>query len=63
MVEWSEDERTIINNIFATLDYEDVGPKALSRYMWGWLASVENLGRRVQDVSLNLVVFNFSYHL
>nr|XP_046234114.1 hemoglobin subunit beta-like [Scatophagus argus] len=38
MVEWTEQERTIINNIFAGLDYEDVGSKALSRclivYPW-----------------------------
>lgn len=40
MVEWTDDERTIINNIFATLDYDDVGPKALSRYIR--VASVEN---------------------
>lgn len=35
MVEWSEDERAIITGIFSTLDYEDVGPKALSRYIRG----------------------------
>ncbi|XP_053718098.1 hemoglobin subunit beta-like [Synchiropus splendidus] len=38
MVEWSDQERSIINNIFANLDYEDVGPKALCRclivYPW-----------------------------
>lgn len=32
MVEWTEDERAIINSMFATLDYEDVGSKALARY-------------------------------
>ncbi|XP_030019065.1 hemoglobin subunit beta-1-like [Sphaeramia orbicularis] len=38
MVEWSDQERSIINSIFASLDYEDIGPKALSRclivYPW-----------------------------
>ncbi|CAM9110229.1 unnamed protein product [Lampetra planeri] len=38
MVEWSEQERTIINSIMSGLDYEDVGAKALSRclivYPW-----------------------------
>ncbi|XP_070846243.1 hemoglobin subunit beta-1-like [Chaetodon trifascialis] len=38
MVEWTEQERSIINNIFSTLDYDDVGPKALVRclivYPW-----------------------------
>ncbi|XP_070783458.1 hemoglobin beta embryonic-2 [Enoplosus armatus] len=38
MVEWTEQERSIINNIFSTLDYEDIGPKALCRclivYPW-----------------------------
>ncbi|XP_072312038.1 hemoglobin subunit beta-like [Eucyclogobius newberryi] len=38
MVEWSESERSIITNIFSTLDYNDIGPKALSRclivYPW-----------------------------
>lgn len=32
MVEWTEQERAVINNIFATLDYDDIGPKALVRY-------------------------------
>ena len=31
MVEWTEQERTTIANIFANLNYEDVGPKALCR--------------------------------
>ncbi|XP_075889983.1 hemoglobin subunit beta-1-like [Nelusetta ayraudi] len=38
MVDWTDDERAIINSIFSTLDYDDVGPKALSRclivYPW-----------------------------
>ncbi|XP_008313279.1 hemoglobin subunit beta-1-like [Cynoglossus semilaevis] len=38
MVEWTEQERDIINSIFSSLDYEDIGPKALSRclivYPW-----------------------------
>ncbi|XP_029954315.1 hemoglobin subunit beta-like [Salarias fasciatus] len=38
MVEWSNKERSIITNLFSTLDYEDVGSKALSRclivYPW-----------------------------
>ncbi|XP_060883633.1 hemoglobin subunit beta-1-like [Labrus mixtus] len=38
MVEWTDQERTIINGIFASLDYEDIGPKSLSRclivYPW-----------------------------
>ncbi|KAK9530656.1 hypothetical protein VZT92_012144 [Zoarces viviparus] len=38
MVKWSDKERAIISSIFASLDYEDVGPKALSRclivYPW-----------------------------
>uniref|UniRef100_A0A673AW59 Hemoglobin subunit beta-1-like n=1 Tax=Sphaeramia orbicularis TaxID=375764 RepID=A0A673AW59_9TELE len=38
MVEWSDQERSIITSIFASLDYEDIGPKALSRclivYPW-----------------------------
>lgn len=32
MVEWTDRERNILNAIFSSLDYEDVGPKALSRY-------------------------------
>lgn len=32
MVEWTEQERAIINNIFGSLDYDDIGPKALCRY-------------------------------
>lgn len=31
MVDWSDKERSIITNLFANLDYEDVGAKALSR--------------------------------
>ncbi|KAF7659612.1 hypothetical protein LDENG_00295480 [Lucifuga dentata] len=38
MVEWTEEERSIINGIFANMNYEDIGPKALSRclivYPW-----------------------------
>ncbi|XP_072229877.1 hemoglobin beta embryonic-2 [Leuresthes tenuis] len=38
MVAWSEQERSIITSIFSSLDYEDVGPKALCRclivYPW-----------------------------
>ncbi|KAM4623496.1 hemoglobin subunit beta-2 [Polymixia lowei] len=38
MVEWTDSERTIINGIFANLNYEDIGPKALCRclivYPW-----------------------------
>lgn len=32
MVEWTDQERTIISNIFANLDYDDIGPKALCRH-------------------------------
>lgn len=31
MVEWTEQERSIINGIFANLNYDDIGPKALVR--------------------------------
>ena len=38
MVEWTEQERSIISSIFANLDYDDIGPKALRRclivYPW-----------------------------
>ncbi|KAM4623499.1 hemoglobin subunit beta-2-like [Polymixia lowei] len=38
MVEWTDSERTIINGIFANLNYEDIGAKALCRclivYPW-----------------------------
>ncbi|XP_022598160.1 hemoglobin subunit beta-like [Seriola dumerili] len=38
MVEWTEQERSIISGIFANLDYNDIGPKALCRclivYPW-----------------------------
>ncbi|XP_029954314.1 hemoglobin subunit beta-like [Salarias fasciatus] len=38
MVDWSDQERAIISDIFANLDYEDIGSKALSRclvvYPW-----------------------------
>uniref|UniRef100_A0A672H3S3 Hemoglobin subunit beta-1-like n=1 Tax=Salarias fasciatus TaxID=181472 RepID=A0A672H3S3_SALFA len=38
MVEWSDKERGIINSLFSTLDYEDIGSKTLSRclivYPW-----------------------------
>ncbi|XP_074519815.1 hemoglobin subunit beta-1-like [Halichoeres trimaculatus] len=38
MVEWSAKEREVINSIFSTLDYEDIGSKALIRclivYPW-----------------------------
>ncbi|XP_028331575.1 hemoglobin subunit beta-1-like [Gouania willdenowi] len=38
MVAWSEQERSIIANLFSNLDYEDVGAKALTRclivYPW-----------------------------
>nr|P23017.2 RecName: Full=Hemoglobin subunit beta-1; AltName: Full=Beta-1-globin; AltName: Full=Hemoglobin beta-1 chain [Cygnodraco mawsoni] len=38
MVKWSKTELTIINDIFSHLDYDDIGPKALSRclivYPW-----------------------------
>ncbi|XP_034427138.1 hemoglobin beta embryonic-2 [Hippoglossus hippoglossus] len=38
MVEWTEQERAIITSIFSSLDYDDIGPKALSRclivYPW-----------------------------
>uniref|UniRef100_A0A3P9H9S9 Leucine carboxyl methyltransferase 1 n=3 Tax=Oryzias TaxID=8089 RepID=A0A3P9H9S9_ORYLA len=49
MVEWTEQERSIITNIFGNLDYEDVGSKALSRclivYPWTqrYFASFGNL--------------------
>nr|P83272.1 RecName: Full=Hemoglobin subunit beta-1; AltName: Full=Beta-1-globin; AltName: Full=Hemoglobin beta-1 chain [Anarhichas minor] len=37
-VKWSDKERAVIISIFAGLDYEDIGPKALSRclivYPW-----------------------------
>lgn len=31
MVEWTDQERAIIDNIFSNLDYEDIGSKALIR--------------------------------
>ncbi|XP_028990933.1 hemoglobin beta embryonic-2 isoform X2 [Betta splendens] len=38
MVEWTEQERSIITGIFANLSYEEIGPKALVRclivYPW-----------------------------
>ncbi|XP_076616715.1 hemoglobin subunit beta-1-like [Chaetodon auriga] len=38
MVVWTEQECSIINSIFSSLDYEDIGPKALVRclivYPW-----------------------------
>ncbi|XP_028844221.1 hemoglobin beta embryonic-2 [Denticeps clupeoides] len=38
MVQWSDEERTIIQDIFSKMDYEDVGPRALARclivYPW-----------------------------
>ncbi|XP_031699257.1 hemoglobin subunit beta-1 [Anarrhichthys ocellatus] len=38
MVKWSDKERAAITSIFAGLDYEDIGPKALGRclivYPW-----------------------------
>ncbi|XP_046888961.1 hemoglobin subunit beta-like [Hypomesus transpacificus] len=38
MVEWTDDERAAINTIFSKLDYDSVGPEALSRclivYPW-----------------------------
>ncbi|XP_053197169.1 hemoglobin subunit beta-like [Scomber japonicus] len=38
MVEWTQQERTIITSIFSNLDYEEIGAKALSRclivYPW-----------------------------
>ncbi|CAL8262376.1 unnamed protein product [Arctogadus glacialis] len=38
MVEWTDSERAIINDIFATLDYEEIGRKSLTRclivYPW-----------------------------
>ncbi|KAJ0015761.1 hypothetical protein NQD34_014051 [Periophthalmus magnuspinnatus] len=38
MVEWSDSERNIITSIFSSLDYDDIGPKALCRclivYPW-----------------------------
>ncbi|XP_058477025.1 hemoglobin subunit beta-1-like [Solea solea] len=38
MVVWTESELSIINSIFSSLDYEDIGPKALCRclivYPW-----------------------------
>uniref|UniRef100_A0A672GVM5 Hemoglobin subunit beta-1-like n=1 Tax=Salarias fasciatus TaxID=181472 RepID=A0A672GVM5_SALFA len=49
MVEWSDKERSIITSLFSTLDYEDVGSKALSRclivYPWtqGYFAKFGNI--------------------
>ncbi|KAK7918989.1 hypothetical protein WMY93_010273 [Mugilogobius chulae] len=49
MVQWSDAERGIITNIFSTLDYNDIGPKALIRclivYPWTqrYFASFGNL--------------------
>nr|AAF36818.1 beta globin [Notothenia angustata] len=38
MVKWSDSERAIITDIFSHMDYDDIGPKALSRclivYPW-----------------------------
>ncbi|CAJ1080678.1 hemoglobin subunit beta-1-like [Xyrichtys novacula] len=38
MVEWTEQERSTINKIFGSLNYDDIGPKALRRclivYPW-----------------------------
>nr|O09232.2 RecName: Full=Hemoglobin subunit beta; AltName: Full=Beta-globin; AltName: Full=Hemoglobin beta chain [Melanogrammus aeglefinus] len=38
MVEWTDDERAIINGIFSNLDYEEIGRKSLCRclivYPW-----------------------------
>lgn len=42
MVEWTDDERAIITSIFSTLDYDDVGPKALSRYIQGLCLPLRN---------------------
>ena len=33
MVEWTEEERAFIQEIFSKLKYEDVGPKSLCRYV------------------------------
>lgn len=32
MVEWTDQERSVITSIFGNLDYDDIGPKALCRY-------------------------------
>ena len=32
MVQWTDEERGIINGIFANLDYEEIGRKSLCRY-------------------------------
>ncbi|AWP17400.1 Beta-type globin [Scophthalmus maximus] len=38
MVEWTDQERSVITSIFGNLDYDDIGPKALCRclivYPW-----------------------------
>ncbi|KAM6963770.1 hemoglobin subunit beta-1-like [Tautogolabrus adspersus] len=38
MVEWTDQERAVISSIFANIDYDDIGPKSLSRclivYPW-----------------------------
>lgn len=31
MVEWTDQERAIIDNLFNNLDYDDIGSKALIR--------------------------------
>jgi hypothetical protein len=31
MVEWTDEEHAAISDIFSKLDYDDVGPKFLSR--------------------------------
>ena len=32
MVEWTEQGSAIITSIYSHVDYDDIGPKALSRY-------------------------------
>ncbi|XP_037611980.1 hemoglobin subunit beta-1-like [Sebastes umbrosus] len=48
MVEWTDQERSIISSIFSTLDYDDIGPKALSRclivYPWTRRHFVKSFG-------------------
>lgn len=38
MVEWTEEERVLIREVFRKLKYEDVGPKSLCRYVGKELA-------------------------
>lgn len=64
MVQWTDFERTTIQDIFSKIDYESVGHQALTRYIYANMyyqtqrnISINDL-RRLQELTIISTFFN-----